>query len=314
MGPHAGIQQLAYPGSHVGLVPARFGFSVTLASRAPARPDDRDAGTELYVAFPDHTTETLYTDVNLLNRQNTGLCLVFPMGTEAHPFLQRVEVKRRWTVQGAVHREAYFEGKTIRIVRCGIGPKKAARAIGNLDMRPAGIIAIGAAGALVPGLAKGDVVISSGTVSTALPKDPLPCDSELIGRVSAACGAEGKPVRAVRIATVSRPVFSAEARSKLHLLTGAEAVDMESHSMAKEASAMGAPFVALRVISDDFSHSSLARPGKLRDAVPNPTALKDFASRAIHWMMFVREFKATVALLPPLLVRLVRDWPIDGSR
>ena len=53
--------------------------------------------------------DLLYTAVFQSNKENSPLCFVFPMGIEAHQFIHRVEVRRRWkkrksNLQGSIFR------------------------------------------------------------------------------------------------------------------------------------------------------------------------------------------------------------------
>lgn len=255
----------------------------------------------------------LYTSQVHMNRENQTLCFVFPMGAEAYPFLQRVEVLSRRRAGAAIYREAFFEGSTFSIVRCGIGPQRAAAAIRNLDTKPAAVISVGTAGALVEDLKFGDIVVAGETVFGDAPGSVLRSSEELVEDLSDSCVAEGMSHRIVRLATVSSPVFSGEGRKRLHDLTGAHAVDMETHAMGIEASMLGVPFAALRVISDDLSAPPLTGRGGLKGVWKRPPDLPGRLLETYRWWRFVGRFGRAVESLHPVLVRVLRDAGRTGK-
>jgi nucleoside phosphorylase len=233
------------------------------------------------------------------------------MGVEAYPFLRRVEVTHRNRIGKAVYREAFFEGKTFSIVRSGIGPDRAAGAIKSLQVRPSAILSVGTAGGLAPGLRFGHIVVSSETVSADSPDTPLAWTDWLVTAAVNACKKEGIPFIAARLATVRKPVFRREDRERLHRVTGAHAVDMESHAVGLEALRLGIPFVALRVISDDVDAPPLDDRRGFRHIWRNPSELPERFSAGFRWWRFIKKFKHAVDVLHPVLVRFLRE--ADGS-
>jgi hopanoid-associated phosphorylase len=110
-----------------------------------------------------------------------------------------------------------------------------------------GVISIGLAGALAPGLMVGDVVLA---------------DNILTGAERWDCHAVWSNRLASHLPRASRGtlfgsdvvVDQAETKAALHTVTGALAVDMESQIAARFAAARNLPLAALRVISDDAGH------------------------------------------------------------
>jgi hopanoid-associated phosphorylase len=102
-----------------------------------------------------------------------------------------------------------------------------------------GIISIGLAGALAAELSPGDWVIGSqvGAIET-----DADWTSRLLSRLPAA--------RVGPIAGSEVMVVDADAKAALHAATGALAVDMESHVVARVAARHGLPFAVARTISD----------------------------------------------------------------
>ena len=113
------------------------------------------------------------------------------------------------------------------------------------------VFSLGFAGALVPGLAVGDIVLCSAVPHGAerRAESRWTCDPSLLslaatlpsGRFSV-----GKGVGVTSDTFVSRP----EAKRALAATTNATVVDMESYWIARGASAMGVPFLSIRAISD----------------------------------------------------------------
>jgi adenosylhomocysteine nucleosidase len=248
-----------------------------------------------------------------MNRENRMLCLVFPLGMEAGPFLRRVEIVRRWTKGKATYREVFFEGTRLLAVRCGIGPHKAGAAIRNLGVAPSAVISVGTAGALDPDLQVGDLFIAAETVFEDDPATVLPCSSDLSGALRTACVKEGVQFKTGRLITVSAAVFPTEDRIRLHRQTGAAAVDMESHAMGLQARAMGVPFACLRVVSDDVQASRLPRKPDLKQLKREPRHLPSALSALVHLWRFMRNFRQSVNQLHPVLVRFIRESPTGFS-
>ncbi|MGO8820954.1 MAG: hypothetical protein ACLQO6_06990, partial [Desulfomonilaceae bacterium] len=94
-----------------------------------------------------------------MKKENYTFCFVFAMGLEARPFHKRVETKRRWKIGQATHREVFFEGNIISVVRSGIGFEKALAAAKGVKGRPTFMLSVGTCGALVPDLSPGDILI-----------------------------------------------------------------------------------------------------------------------------------------------------------
>jgi adenosylhomocysteine nucleosidase len=122
----------------------------------------------------------------------------------------------------------------VRILHTGIGGEAAARAlrIELEDDRPAAVVSSGFAGGLDPGLRVGEVVADSQSSSPEL-LDLLPAE-----------------VRRGRICMAESVVDSPEAKAELYAKTGAQAVDMETGSIAVECARACIPLLVIRAISD----------------------------------------------------------------
>lgn len=106
-----------------------------------------------------------------------------------------------------------------------------------------GIVSFGIAGALAPLLKIGDVVVATHVVHG---EERYPTDPQWTGII------RSRLPRAVPgvIAGHEQIVSHVDGKRRLLSLTGAYAVDMESHIAARLAKRHGIPFVAIRTISD----------------------------------------------------------------
>jgi adenosylhomocysteine nucleosidase len=111
------------------------------------------------------------------------------------------------------------------------------------------VISFGIAGSLAPLLQVGDTVVATHVVTS---DEHFVCDQEW----SRALRTRLTQAHSVVVAGVDSPVGHLATKQTLFRVTGAHAVDMESHIAARFAQKHGLPFVALRVISDD-SHRAL---------------------------------------------------------
>ena len=106
-----------------------------------------------------------------------------------------------------------------------------------------GIISFGVAGGLAPHLRPGNWVVASSIVDAQHARTTDRAWSEKI--LAMIPGAEHQP-----IAGVDFPVATTEAKRRMRAETGAVTVDMESHLVARLASAHGLSFAAVRVVID----------------------------------------------------------------
>jgi len=107
----------------------------------------------------------------------------------------------------------------------------------------AGVVSFGLCGALDPSLEVGDLVIGEAVLDGS---GELAADGAWTERLAAAL----PDARRGAVAHAERPVASVADKAALQAATGALAVDMESHVVARLARAYGAPFAVVRSVSD----------------------------------------------------------------
>ncbi|MGB9616902.1 MAG: hypothetical protein ACPL7J_06225 [Desulfomonilaceae bacterium] len=230
------------------------------------------------------------------------------MGMEAAPFLRRLEVLSRVRRGKSTYRKAFFEGAHVLVVRCGIGPSRAASAIRNLDERPAWIVGVGTAGALEDSLRVGQIVISARIVCAEESARSYQADPVVMDTLCKGCERAHAAYRVGTIASSRTPVFDRRGRHDLRRKTGALAVDMESYWLAQEAERFGIPFAALRVISDDIAAPPLPEYTDWRSLARSPLDLIRRIPPYLRWRTFLRDFRAAIEELPPALVEALRCW------
>jgi adenosylhomocysteine nucleosidase len=108
------------------------------------------------------------------------------------------------------------------------------------DQGATALLSIGLAGALAPGLRPGDLLVPDAIMAAGR---RFPADAALGNRL-------GLPVHRLGLAGADTVIASPAAKARLHQQTGAAAVDMESHRVARVASSRALPFLAIRVIAD----------------------------------------------------------------
>ena len=122
------------------------------------------------------------------------------------------------------------------------------------------VVSFGIAGALAPLLRTGDAIIATHVVAE---NEHYVCDAAwsqiLRGRLAYS--------RSAILVGVDEVVSHIGAKRALFRDSGAHAVDMESHVAARFAKRRGLPFIALRIISDDYQRT--LPPAALEPLKPN---------------------------------------------
>ncbi|MCR0984829.1 phosphorylase family protein [Roseomonas populi] len=174
---------------------------------------------------------------------------------------------------GLMREARILAGSGTRVVVGGGASGRLEADLDRLVPGMAGILSIGIAGALEPGLRPGDWVVDGEAAWSARLAATLP-------------GAR-------RGGVLGQDHMVAEAADKaaLHRETGALAVDMESHIAARVAYRHGLPFAAARVISDgaDRSLPPAARVGMRPDGGMNlPAVLLSLARNPLQLPALIR--------------------------
>jgi adenosylhomocysteine nucleosidase len=172
--------------------------------------------------------------------------LVFALAIEAgglEDLLESVVVTR---APSLVVRQGTLKTRSIVIVESGMGREAATRGTEALvaGHRPAWVISAGFAGALVPQLARNDIVMVDSVVDMSGQRLSL----DLKVSPEALAGLRG--VHVGRLLTVDQIIAKPEEKRALAEAHGAIAVDMESSAVAEVCRQQKIKFMAVRVISD----------------------------------------------------------------
>ena len=182
-------------------------------------------------------------------------------------------------VTGLQRERRILVGPGVEVVVGGGDNARLESVLDRLASAAQGVISIGIAGALAPGLQPGRWVVPSAVRDggVALPTDP-DWTGVLVSRLP---DAERGPLLGIDVLAAT-----AEKKAELHRTTGTIAVDMESHVAARVARRHGLPFAAARVISDAV-HRTLppaARVGMRRDgSIDLPAVLRSLL--AAPWQL-----------------------------
>ncbi|UFN48017.1 hopanoid-associated phosphorylase [Roseomonas sp. OT10] len=182
----------------------------------------------------------------------------------------------RLLVVTGLRREArILSGPGIETVAGGGDAARLEAVLGDAVRIARGVISLGIAGALAPGLAPGDWVVAEAVLDGA---EAIPADAAWRDRLAAALPG----ARTGLLLGSDTMVADAAAKAARHAATGAIAVDMESHVAARVARRHGVPFAAARVVSDaaDRDLPPAARVGMRPDGgMDLPAVLRALAAR-----------------------------------
>ena len=145
-------------------------------------------------------------------------------------------------VTGLQREAAILRGPGVKVLVSG-GRADALEAMLAAEPAAEAVVSIGLAGALVPGLSPGDWVVATAVASEAGRHATDPTWTEELRRRLAPRGYG-------TILGSDRMLVTGADKQAAHRRWDAVAVDMESHVAARAAARLGAPFAAVRVISD----------------------------------------------------------------
>jgi adenosylhomocysteine nucleosidase len=170
-------------------------------------------------------------------------------------------------------------GPDIEAIASGGDPVRLEAVLDGLAGSASGVISIGIAGALAVGLPVGQWVVADAVL---VDGESLPTDPAWTSRLAARLPEAARGV----LLGVNAMVADATQKASLHSTTGAVAVDMESHIVARVARRHRLPFAAARVISDAAHHNlppavlvgmksdgGMDLPAVLRSLLANPGQL-----------------------------------------
>jgi len=168
------------------------------------------------------------------------ICYAFPLAHEADLILKACTKKESFLVGKLPCTLAHLDGRSILVALVGMGTERARENTHTIFQyfRPKGFVLAGYGGALVPQLKVGQVVISNNFSSEEVQSFLRLLSGFDFANFSTTDEIIGTPVR----------------REWQARKTQAQVIDMETAPVAEVVSTRGIPFMALRVISDEYQH------------------------------------------------------------
>src|SRR5262245_50117615 len=150
------------------------------------------------------------------------------------------------------------ETREVLVITSGIGPRRTRQTMERVGEIPfAGVLSVGCAGALIPGLEAGHLVLAPEVcMQSTQPEGPLqrfPVDAQWLACARAAAQRAAIVSAEGALFTSTKILFTPEEKTQQGRITGAVAVEMESGLHAAFAAERDIPFLALRVILDPVS-------------------------------------------------------------
>lgn len=206
------------------------------------------------------------------------LVIAAAIGLELRPLLRRLEGVHPDAELGRGVWRASIGGRSLLIVRGGIGPVRAlgtARQLLSRLGKADGILNVGIAGGLDSDLQIGQVCVPANGADPAGASrwSAAPALLELLG------GGTGH-----QAVTIPKPAWTAQAKAALRNATGAALCEMEGTAWAETARSHGLPFGSIRAISDT-ADSDLPDLGRLGDPSAPLSSLWRLAQPRVWWAL-----------------------------
>lgn len=215
----------------------------------------------------------------------------------------RIDPRPVLIVTGLVQEARIAAGPGMIVICSSSDPQQLRELLATLDPTSfRGVISFGVAGGLDPSLKSGDVVVATEVMSG---DTRFLAASALNEEMIASAALKRRRIVRGGLAGVEEVIAAKACKAALRLMTGAAAVDMESHIAAAYAAKAGVPFAALRVISDP-AHRALPELAKsavkpngdidlrkvLRGIVRNPRTLRALVSTGIDFNRALRSLRS----------------------
>jgi len=174
----------------------------------------------------------------------------------------------------------------VLVITGGIGPRRTQQTLERFtDMPFAAVVSVGCAGALVPGLTTGQLILAPDVCMWSVKMEAelarFPIDDRLLAHARTAALRAAIPAAEGSLFTSTSILFTPEDKAEQGRATGAVAVEMESGVHAAFAAARGLPFLTLRVILDPVGMALPVMKG-LMDSQGKVRAMKAMSYVATH--------------------------------
>jgi adenosylhomocysteine nucleosidase len=231
------------------------------------------------------------------------ICYAFPLAHEAAPLLKLCTQKETFWIDGLRCTLGNLGDRPVLVALIGMGSRTAGKNAETIFdyFRPKAFTLAGYGGALIPALKVGQVVVSNNYSSD----DVVPFLRLLSGFDFAS------------FATIDEVVGTPAERDRVARRTQGQVAEMETEAVAAAALPREVPFIALRVISDDYAHTlpvrALSAGFDAERGAPRPFRLLGYL--ALHWgdvvpfVRFVRNLSRARRRLTAFLLEFNHELP-----
>ena len=234
---------------------------------------------------------------------SSKIVIAFALPAESSALMGRLREKNRALCEGEKIIYGKIDNRPVAIFHTGVGRKSCEHKIANLlrGERPDFLISSGFAGSAHEDLQVGDLILAANF-----------SDSELLSTARQLLAARNP--RAIKFFSSTAIIDSAAERNEVARAHGADAVDMETETIAQACATRGVRVLSLRVISDSIREPFPASPRILFDIERQRT---DFAKLVPHLLLhpattwhllrFARQIARAREALTGAIVTLVRE-------
>jgi adenosylhomocysteine nucleosidase len=196
------------------------------------------------------------------------IVVTFALPAESSALMRRLREKNRLLFEGEKITYGKLDNRSVAIFHTGVGRKSCEQRIDKLlrRERPDFLISSGFAGSAREDLQVGDLILAANF-----------SDAELLSKAQQLLAARNP--RPIKLVSSTSIIDSAAERNEIARAHGADAVDMETETIAQACATRGLRMLSLRVISDSVREPFPASPRILFDIERQRT---DFAKLILH--------------------------------
>ncbi len=207
--------------------------------------------------------------------QTTPIALVSALDDEIKKILSEMEVDSRQHKRPAIFSRGAYRGKSILLVRSGIGRDAMERAIIRCleEYKPELCLHVGYCGGANPKFEAGDLIIADKIIDSSNDLSFAPA-SELISRAKGVCERAELRSGVDGLVTVSEIVSASHEKAFMGTQYAVGGIDMESALLARACEKRGTPYLVVRAVLDPLDFK-LPELGDVVDenGSPDPLAL-----------------------------------------
>ncbi|MFH2059866.1 MAG: hypothetical protein ABIJ59_13310 [Pseudomonadota bacterium] len=187
------------------------------------------------------------------------IAIIVAVNREAAQILDQLTVLKTIEKDSASVYECRYHKSQVIVAVCGIGKEKTTQGLTFVidTYHPSLVISLGFAGAVVPELKKGDIIVGEKILSQTNITETYLSHSELVTMVNNALDTSRVEYTNGCIMTVSEPIFNPKHKTRLSKEYGCQAIEMETAIVARIAMESNISFISIRFILDEL-HDDLS--------------------------------------------------------